>query len=217
MAAINIESTILKSIEKIEASALKNKTIREDVIFHLIKNAFMVGVLYTIIYVIIYLFNGFSIPFNSHTLQNWMLYTGILVWGLFSFLDLFTSKSRALWLALNMYRLGKRNKVVINTNATQTVNEPVTVAQGGMATLLIEDVKTILTNYYNSSIPISRDNAIKLLEHRSNSKRSAEEALNFLLYSGVIEKGPNRNSPIIVKSKTLNDAKVILQEYINSQ
>ena len=207
-------SDLEKLKDKLEQDYKKQKTFGQYVMLPALQNAMGAFALGIFIYVIGYIWFGYSNPFNNNLFREWTIIICALFWSVLTFIYVSLDEVRILKVLLFAYRTGYSDgsKALIGKDIRESRVES---SAENRWNILLEDVKLVLEWYYGGTDrKISRDALLSKLSHRKNSRASTETVLKFLFDSGILIKGSSRNDPIEVVPTTYEDAKKVIEEYI---
>lgn len=207
-------SELEKLKDKLEQDHKKQKTFGQYVILPALQNGMGAIALGVFIYIIGYIWHGYSNPLDNNLFREWLIIICALFWSVLTFIYVSLDEVRILKVLLFAYRTGFSDGAK-NIISKEIKNSRIETSVENRWNILLEDIKLILEWYYGGTdLTISRDAILSKLSHRKNSRASTETALKFLFDSGILIKGSSRNDPIKVVPNTYEDAKKAIQEYI---
>lgn len=207
-------SELEKLKDKLEQDHKKQKTFGQYVMLPALQNAMGAFALGIFIYIIGYIWFGYSNPFDNNLFREWTIIICSLFWSILTFVYVSLDEVRILKVLLFAYRAGYSEgaKGLIGKSLKESRME---TSVENRWNILLEDVKLVLEWYYGGTDrKVSRDALLPKLSHRKNSRASVESVLKFLFDSGILTKGSSRNDPIEVVPTTYEDAKKIIESYI---
>lgn len=209
-------SELEKLKDKLEQDHKKHKTFGQYVMLPALQNAMGAFALGVFIYIVGYIWFGYSNPFDSKLFREWTIIICTAFWAILTFIYVSLDEVRILKVLIFAYRSGFNDgsKVLVGkelkNSRTQTSVE-------NRWNQLMEDVKIVLEWYYGGDDrKISRDALLTRLSHRKNSRASTETVMKFLFDVGILIKGSSRNDPIEVVPKSYDEAKNMIKSYIDS-
>jgi hypothetical protein len=189
-------------------------------VFGIVSNVYAGAAVYTLMGVFTTLFSSMTVVMSMTVLAIFAT-TAMFMWDEIYFL-IWIRHFYKLGKATG-YTLGKRDAVKIKNKDTIASGKPVTITSPHVEEespfdLLAKDISLLLKHHYVHGVKLNRDEAMKLLHYRKNSKKATAEAFEFMAKAGVtVMSSGSKNAERKVAHETYAESLRQLKRYTVEQ